>query len=44
MVARLGRFAQQQLRPLAMPPNEQSLVKLVVSDLVKKLNPLSGAK
>ena len=43
MVARLGRFAQQQLRPLPMAINDKSLVKQVLTDLVKRLNPGSTA-
>lgn len=43
MVARLGRFAQQQLRPLPAVVNDKSLVKQVLSDLLKRLNPASTA-
>lgn len=44
MVARLGRYAQQQLRPLPMAISDKSLVKQVLADLVKRLNPASTAK
>ena len=43
MVARLGRFAQQQLRPLPAAVNDKSLVKQVLTDLVKRLTPGSTA-
>jgi len=43
MVARLGRFAQQQLRPLPATISDKSLVKQVLSDLVKRLAPGSTA-
>ncbi len=39
MVARLGRFAQQQLRPLPGTVSDKSLVKQVLTDLVKRLAP-----
>ncbi|OBP14948.1 hypothetical protein A5320_13460 [Rheinheimera sp. SA_1] len=39
MVARLGRFAQQQLRPLPGAISDKSLVKQVLTDLVKRLAP-----
>jgi putative membrane protein len=38
-VARLGRFAQQQLRPLPGAISDKSLVKQVLTDLVKRLAP-----
>jgi putative membrane protein len=43
MIARLGRFAQQQLRPLPSAISDKSLVKQVLSDLVKRLAPASTA-
>ncbi|RVU37171.1 DUF697 domain-containing protein [Rheinheimera riviphila] len=43
MVARLGRFAQQQLRPLPAAISDKSLVKQVLTDLVKRLAPGSTA-
>lgn len=43
MVARLGRFAQQQLRPLPGAISDKSLVKQVLTDLVKRLAPGSTA-
>jgi putative membrane protein len=43
MVARLGRFAQQQLRPLPGAISDKSLVKQVLTDLVKRLTPGSTA-
>lgn len=43
MVARLGRFAQQQLRPIPGAISDQSLVKQVLTDLLKRLKPSSAA-
>ncbi len=43
MVARLGRFAQQQLRPLPSAISDKSLVKQVLADLLKRLSPVSTA-
>jgi len=43
MIARLGRFAQQQLRPLPAAIGDRSLVKQVISDLLKRLSPSSTA-
>lgn len=43
MVARLGRFAQQQLRPLPAAISDKSLVKQVLTDLVQRLTPGSTA-
>jgi len=43
LVARLGRFAQQQLRPLPGGISDKSLVKQVLTDLVKRLAPGSTA-
>lgn len=43
MVARLGRFAQQQLRPLPAAISDKSITKQVLTDLVKRLNPASTA-
>jgi len=43
MVARLGRFAQHQLRPLPAAISDKSLVKQVLTDLVKRLAPVPTA-
>jgi putative membrane protein len=39
LVARLGRFAVQELRPLPKASEEQMLIRQVATDLLKKLKP-----
>lgn len=39
LVARLGRFAQQELRPLPAKTTEPMLLRQIASDLLKKLKP-----
>lgn len=43
LMARLGRFAQQELRPLPQAPVGANLLNQVVQDLIQKLKPSSSA-
>ncbi len=43
LVARLGRFAQQELRPLPLATVEPTLIAQVVQDLLQKLKPAPNA-